>query len=132
MLNEKVFVVGHDWGATAGWYLSLFRPDRVKALVNLSAPYFQRSQTSGVVDYFRELFGDGCYVYQFQVYAYICICMWNTNHLSNSNISLYASLTRVCHLSLYICIHFKLWLIYNMKKKKCMRGYDWWSIKCNI
>lgn len=69
-------MVGHDWGATAGWYLSLFRPDRVKALVNLSAPYFQRSQTSGVVDYFRELFGDGCYVYQFQVYmpifVYVC------------------------------------------------------------
>ncbi|XP_050292271.1 uncharacterized protein LOC126733128 [Quercus robur] len=64
--EQQVFVVGHDWGATAGWYLSLFRPDRVKALVNLSAPYFQRSQTSGVVDYFRELFGDGCYVYQFQ------------------------------------------------------------------
>lgn len=76
LLTEKVFVVGHDWGAIAGWYLSLFRPDRVKALVNLSAPYFHRSQTSGGVDYFRELFGDGCYVFQFQVYASICIYLF--------------------------------------------------------
>ncbi|GLT27538.1 hypothetical protein SLA2020_025250 [Shorea laevis] len=29
--QEKVFVVGHDWGATIGWYLCLFRPDKVKA-----------------------------------------------------------------------------------------------------
>ncbi|KAF4393667.1 hypothetical protein G4B88_007653 [Cannabis sativa] len=34
--EEKVFVVGHDWGALIAWYLCLFRPDRVKALVNLS------------------------------------------------------------------------------------------------
>ncbi|MBA0633305.1 hypothetical protein Godav_001927, partial [Gossypium davidsonii] len=34
--EDKVFVVGHDWGAIIAWYLCLFRPDRVKALFNLS------------------------------------------------------------------------------------------------
>ncbi|KAL4370223.1 hypothetical protein AHAS_Ahas06G0044300 [Arachis hypogaea] len=28
---EKVFLVGHDWGAIIGWYLCLFRPELVKA-----------------------------------------------------------------------------------------------------
>ncbi|GFZ09048.1 alpha/beta-Hydrolases superfamily protein [Actinidia rufa] len=31
--SHQVFVVGHDWGALITWYLCLFRPDRVRALV---------------------------------------------------------------------------------------------------
>ncbi|XP_028117656.1 uncharacterized protein LOC114315269 isoform X2 [Camellia sinensis] len=30
--QQQAFVVGTDWGAIAGWYLSLLRPDRVKSL----------------------------------------------------------------------------------------------------
>ncbi|GFY80333.1 alpha/beta-Hydrolases superfamily protein [Actinidia rufa] len=30
--EQQAFVVGSDWGAVAAWYLSLFRPERVKAL----------------------------------------------------------------------------------------------------
>ncbi|KAL0376424.1 UNVERIFIED_CONTAM: Epoxide hydrolase B [Sesamum calycinum] len=37
--EEKVFVVGHDWGAFIAWHLCLYRPDRVKALVNLSVAF---------------------------------------------------------------------------------------------
>ncbi|KAM0026883.1 putative alpha/beta hydrolase-1, epoxide hydrolase [Helianthus debilis subsp. tardiflorus] len=37
--GEKVFVVGHDWGAVIAWNVCMFRPDRVKALVNMSAPF---------------------------------------------------------------------------------------------
>ncbi|GKV26302.1 hypothetical protein SLEP1_g35633 [Rubroshorea leprosula] len=36
--QEKVLVVRHDWGAIIAWYLCLFGPDRLKALVNLSKP----------------------------------------------------------------------------------------------
>ncbi|KAE9602589.1 putative soluble epoxide hydrolase [Lupinus albus] len=32
--QEKVLVVGHDWGAMIAWSLCLYRPNRVKALVN--------------------------------------------------------------------------------------------------
>ncbi|KAG9140219.1 hypothetical protein Leryth_014665 [Lithospermum erythrorhizon] len=36
------FLVGHDFGAIIAWQLCLFRPDRVKALVNLSVPFMPR------------------------------------------------------------------------------------------
>ncbi|KAG9156958.1 hypothetical protein Leryth_009011 [Lithospermum erythrorhizon] len=39
---EQVFLVGHDFGAIIAWQLCLFRPDRVKALVNLSVPFMPR------------------------------------------------------------------------------------------
>lgn len=64
---EKAYVVGHDWGAVAGWHLSLFRPDRVIGLVNLSVPYFPRSPTTKSTEAIRELYGDGTHVIQFQV-----------------------------------------------------------------
>lgn len=59
--------MGHDFGAVAAWHLSLFRPDRVKALIALSAPYFERSSSTRDSESLRRIFGDGCYVYQFQV-----------------------------------------------------------------
>jgi pimeloyl-ACP methyl ester carboxylesterase len=37
----QVFVVGHDWGAMIAWYLCLFRPDRVVALVNTSVAFMR-------------------------------------------------------------------------------------------
>ncbi|CAI0423391.1 unnamed protein product [Linum tenue] len=33
---DKVFLVGHDWGAAMAWYFCRLRPDRVTAVVNLS------------------------------------------------------------------------------------------------
>ncbi|CAI0423393.1 unnamed protein product [Linum tenue] len=35
---DKVFLVGHDWGAAMAWYFCRLRPDRVTAVVNLSIP----------------------------------------------------------------------------------------------
>ncbi|BFG39198.1 hypothetical protein CerSpe_254720 [Prunus speciosa] len=64
--QQKAYVVGHDWGAVAGWHLSLFRPDRVIGLVNLSVPYFPRSPTTKTTEAIRELYGDGAHVIQFQ------------------------------------------------------------------
>ncbi|CAL5395702.1 unnamed protein product [Camellia sinensis] len=65
--EDKVFVVGHDWGAILAWYLCLFRPDRVKALVNLSVHYLPRNPTMSVVDVCRGIYGDDHYVGRFQV-----------------------------------------------------------------
>ena len=64
-------MVGHDLGAYVGWHVSLFRPDRVKALVALSAPYFERSQNTRSPESFRQMFGEGCYLCQFQVHLFI-------------------------------------------------------------
>ncbi|KAM3688505.1 hypothetical protein ACJW31_10G155400 [Castanea mollissima] len=40
---EQVFLVAHDWGAIMGWYLCLFKPERVKAFVCLGVPFTPRS-----------------------------------------------------------------------------------------
>ncbi|XP_008807392.3 epoxide hydrolase A-like [Phoenix dactylifera] len=61
-----VFVVGHDWGALIAWYLCMFRPDKVKALVNLSVAFMPRNPAMKTVDYFRKLYGDDYYICRFQ------------------------------------------------------------------
>ncbi|KAL6220625.1 hypothetical protein ACLB2K_008381 [Fragaria x ananassa] len=55
--QQQAFVVGHDYGAIVAWHLSLFRPDRVKALVALSAPYFETSSSIRSIESFRQGFG---------------------------------------------------------------------------
>ncbi|KAK9287313.1 hypothetical protein L1049_015727 [Liquidambar formosana] len=65
-LKREAFVVGHDWGAEIAWYLCLFRPDRVKALVNLSVPYRPRSPVSKPIPLLTKMFGEGFYISQFQ------------------------------------------------------------------
>ncbi|PSS01516.1 Lipid-phosphate phosphatase [Actinidia chinensis var. chinensis] len=64
--SHQVFVVGHDWGALITWYLCLFRPDRVRALVNLSVHFFPRNPSMKTVDMFRGLYGDDHYLCRFQ------------------------------------------------------------------
>lgn len=64
--ERQVFVVGHDWGAVLGWYLSLFRPDMVKAFVSLSVPFRPRNPKSKPVETFRAVFGDDYYICRFQ------------------------------------------------------------------
>ncbi|XP_049936133.1 uncharacterized protein LOC116262697 [Nymphaea colorata] len=64
--EEKVFVIGHDWGAVIAWYLCLFRPDRVKALVNLSVHFTRRNPDMKPVDLMRKAIGDGYYICRFQ------------------------------------------------------------------
>lgn len=64
--EQQVFVVGSDWGAVAGWHLSLFRPERVKGLVTLSVPYFPRSPNIPTIQSVRQMYGDGIYISQFQ------------------------------------------------------------------
>ncbi|EEF49908.1 epoxide hydrolase A [Ricinus communis] len=63
---EQVFLVAHDWGAIMGWYLCLFRPDRVKAFVCLSVPFRPRNPKMKPVESMRLLFGDDYYVCRFQ------------------------------------------------------------------
>ncbi|KAJ6844254.1 uncharacterized protein M6B38_291670 [Iris pallida] len=69
--NRPVFVVGHDWGAVVAWNLCLFRPDRVKALVNLSVPFRPRNPTIKPVDYYRSLHGDDHYICRFQEHGVV-------------------------------------------------------------
>ncbi|KAM7252547.1 hypothetical protein ACFE04_024430 [Oxalis oulophora] len=67
--EKQAFVVGFGWGAVIGWYLSLFRPDKVKAFVAISVPYFQRDPNISFVQNYRQTYGDGFYICQFQVHT---------------------------------------------------------------
>jgi pimeloyl-ACP methyl ester carboxylesterase len=66
----KVFVVGHDWGAIIAWYLCLFRPDRVTALVNTSVAFmrhiFIRAAAVKPTDFFNRAYGPTYYICRFQ------------------------------------------------------------------
>ncbi|KQK01560.1 hypothetical protein BRADI_3g56690v3 [Brachypodium distachyon] len=69
----KVFVVGHDWGALIAWYLCVFRPERVTALVNTSVTFMRSIMIRmgpGFVkptDYFNSTYGPKFYMCRFQV-----------------------------------------------------------------
>uniref|UniRef100_A0A7N0UQT7 soluble epoxide hydrolase n=1 Tax=Kalanchoe fedtschenkoi TaxID=63787 RepID=A0A7N0UQT7_KALFE len=64
--DQMVFVVGHDWGAQVAWQLSLYRPDKVKALVNLSVAYSPRTATAKPVAVMRQAYGDDFYICKIQ------------------------------------------------------------------
>ncbi|KAJ1423606.1 Epoxide hydrolase-like [Sesbania bispinosa] len=63
---HQVFLVGHDWGAVIGWYLCMFRPNRVRAYVCLSVPFSPRNPDLRIVDAMRAIYGDNYYVCRFQ------------------------------------------------------------------
>ncbi|KAJ1417147.1 Epoxide hydrolase-like [Sesbania bispinosa] len=63
---HQVFLVAHDWGAAIGWYLCMFRPDKVKAYVCLSVPFIPRNPNTKTVDGMHALYGDDYYVCRFQ------------------------------------------------------------------
>ncbi|KAJ4767387.1 Epoxide hydrolase [Rhynchospora pubera] len=64
--QPQVFVVGHDWGAILAWYLCLFRPDRIKALVNMSVPFIPRIGSIKPVQFLTAMYGDAYYICRFQ------------------------------------------------------------------
>ncbi|KAG8480906.1 hypothetical protein CXB51_025466 [Gossypium anomalum] len=64
--QDQVFVVGHDWGALIAWWLCMFRPDRVKALVNMSVAFNPRNPNMKPLEGLRALYGDDYYICRFQ------------------------------------------------------------------
>ncbi len=40
---EQAVIAGHDWGAPVAWHAALFRPDRFRAVIGLSVPYWPRT-----------------------------------------------------------------------------------------
>ncbi|XP_076937413.1 epoxide hydrolase 1-like [Bidens hawaiensis] len=64
--GEKVFVVGHDWGAYLAYNLCVFRPERVKALVTLSVPFFPWNPMGDIIGMLRAAYGEDYYMIRFQ------------------------------------------------------------------
>ncbi|KAL7597867.1 hypothetical protein Lser_V15G27419 [Lactuca serriola] len=90
---DKVFLVGHDWGAIISWYLCLFRPDRIKALVNMSFVYKPRNSSVKPVDLMRHTFGDNFYICRFQVIISIFYYL------------LFFYIIRIIRLMIILCMH---------------------------
>ncbi|XP_059625649.1 uncharacterized protein LOC132268816 [Cornus florida] len=63
---DQVFLVGHDWGAFIAWYFCMFRPDRIRALVNLSIAFHPRNPSIKPTDSMRAFLGDDYYMCRFQ------------------------------------------------------------------
>lgn len=66
LAQDQVFVVGHDWGAVVAWWLCMLRPDRVRALVNLSVAFSPRHPARRPVDKIQAIFGEDHYICRFQ------------------------------------------------------------------
>ncbi|KAK4380060.1 hypothetical protein RND71_001922 [Anisodus tanguticus] len=64
--EEKVFIVGYDWGAMIAWAMCLYRPNKVKALANMSVPFVPRKPTIRPTEALRATYGDECYIIRFQ------------------------------------------------------------------
>ncbi|KAM1379997.1 hypothetical protein ACFX2I_021792 [Malus domestica] len=64
--QEQVFVVAHDWGAIIAWYLCMFRPDRVKAMVSLSMQFRPRNPQRKFIEMVQAAYGDDYYMCRFQ------------------------------------------------------------------
>lgn len=56
--------IGHDWGANVVWGLTLLHPDRVKRVINLSVPYFERGARPWV-EVLEEFLGGDYYFVHF-------------------------------------------------------------------
>lgn len=39
---ERAVIAGHDWGAPVAWHCALLRPDRFRAVIGLSVPFWSR------------------------------------------------------------------------------------------
>jgi pimeloyl-ACP methyl ester carboxylesterase len=40
---EQAVIAGHDWRAPVAWHAALLRPDRFRAVIGLSVPYWPRA-----------------------------------------------------------------------------------------
>ncbi|KAM0962687.1 hypothetical protein ACFX14_021800 [Malus domestica] len=60
--QEQVFVVAHDWGTIIAWYLCLFQPDQVKALVSLGVQFRPRNPKRKFIEMVQAAYGDDYYI----------------------------------------------------------------------
>ncbi|KAL8054760.1 hypothetical protein ABFX02_04G013400 [Erythranthe guttata] len=63
---EQVFLVAHDWGAIVAWWFCLFRPERIKGLVNMSVQFHPRHPEIKPIEMYKNLLGDDFYMCRFQ------------------------------------------------------------------
>jgi pimeloyl-ACP methyl ester carboxylesterase len=64
--EDQAVVVGHDWGAILAWQFALLAPERFRAVVGMSVPYWGRGPAS-IVESLKRAFRDNFnYILYFQ------------------------------------------------------------------
>jgi pimeloyl-ACP methyl ester carboxylesterase len=63
-LEQAVFC-GHDWGGLVVWQMALMHPSRVAGVIGVNTPFLPRGPIDPI-QMFRQVFGEGMYIVQFQ------------------------------------------------------------------
>ncbi|HCM90385.1 MULTISPECIES: alpha/beta hydrolase [Vagococcus] len=61
---EKAIFMGHDWGASIVWSMSLLHPERVDKMINLCLPYQVRGEKPWI-EFMEEFLGEDYYFVHF-------------------------------------------------------------------
>ncbi|CAM6104908.1 unnamed protein product [Calypogeia fissa] len=64
--EKRAYLVGHDWGSVIVSWVTLFRPDLVKGLVNLSIPFVPRDPKVDPLTAMLAAVGDNVYMNRWQ------------------------------------------------------------------
>ncbi|MBL6714911.1 MAG: alpha/beta hydrolase [Pseudomonadales bacterium] len=62
--HENAIFVGHDWGALVVWAMAVLKPERVRAVANLSVSYLRRGPKPWI-PFWREMLGPQHYIVHF-------------------------------------------------------------------
>ncbi|WP_263145684.1 alpha/beta hydrolase [Pseudomonas sp. RIT-PI-AD] len=64
--QDRIAVVGHDWGAPVAWHLALLEPQRIAAVAGLSVPYGGHAKRSPLESMRSAFAGRFLYILYFQ------------------------------------------------------------------
>lgn len=75
---KNAIFMGHDWGATVVWGLTLLHPNRVKKIINLSVPYLERGDRPWI-EFLAEFLGRDNYMVHFNQKPGVADAIFNEN-----------------------------------------------------
>lgn len=75
---SKATFIGHDWGATLVWNLTLLHPNRVDKIINLSVPYLDRGETPWL-EFLTSILGPDYYMVHFNQFYGVADAILDAN-----------------------------------------------------
>ncbi|MEG0550296.1 MAG: alpha/beta hydrolase, partial [Vagococcus sp.] len=75
---QDAIFMGHDWGASVVWSMSLLHPERVKKMINLCLPYQIRGEKPWI-DFMEEFLGEDYYFVHFNKQPGVADAILNEN-----------------------------------------------------
>ena len=75
---KKAIFIGHDWGATVVWNLTLLHPERVDKIINLSVPYLERGEIPWL-EFLSTIMGSDYYMVHFNQFPGVADAVLDEN-----------------------------------------------------